>query len=224
MKKLIIAIDGFSSCGKSTLAKDLARALNYAYIDSGAMYRATTLFFLEHQVDIHDSHAVRAALQHVHVSFYRKNGENRTVLNQKDVEEQIRSMEVSQKVSPVAAIPEVRQEMVALQRKAGANKGIVMDGRDIGTVVFPEAELKLFLNASIDIRVERRYLELQYKGYPGSREAVRANLEKRDYIDSTRDDSPLSQAADAVLIDNSNLSRQEQLGMVEVLAKIRMSC
>ena len=157
--KITIAIDGFSSCGKSTLARDLAKALGYAYVDSGAMYRAVTLYFLEQGIDYHDAEAVKAALPNIKIQFKHKNNSNRTYLNGEDVEEKIRTMEVSQHVSPVAAISQVRKAMVAQQQAMGKAKGIVMDGRDIGTVVFPDAELKIFLTASEVVRSQRRYEE-----------------------------------------------------------------
>lgn len=211
MKKITIAIDGHSSCGKSTLAKALAARLGYAYVDSGAMYRAVTLYFLEHRIDYEDPEAVRRALPGIRIHFEYHDGSNRTYLNGRDVEEPIRSMEVSALVSPVAAISEVRRAMVAQQRKMGEQKGIVMDGRDIGSVVFPDAELKIFLTASTEERTRRRYYELRAKGKKISREEVKANLEMRDRIDSTRADSPLIQAPDAEVIDNTHLTPDEQL-------------
>lgn len=222
MEKLIIAIDGHSSCGKSTLAKALASSLGYVYLDSGAMYRATTLYFLDNQIDFDNPEQISEALKNIDIQFSRKNNQNRTLLNGKDVEEEIRSMRVSGKVSPVAAISAVRRAMVHFQRQAGSNKGIVMDGRDIGSVVFPDAELKIFLTAELETRVNRRYLELLDKQSGLKIEEVRTNLEERDHIDSTRADSPLVKASDAILIDNTNLSRAEQLAMTMALAKERM--
>lgn len=211
MKKIIIAIDGFSSCGKSTLAKALSKAMNYAYADTGAMYRAVTLFFLENNISIQDEEAVREALERIEIHFERVNAQNHAFLNGKDVERQIREMRVANFVSPVAAIPAVRRAMVAQQQVMGKRKAIVMDGRDIGTVVFPDAELKIFVTADPIIRAERRRNELLAKGENIDFEAVMKNLLERDHIDSTRRDSPLRQAEDALLLDNSNLTQDEQL-------------
>lgn len=222
MKQIIIAIDGFSSCGKSTLAKALAKSLDYLYIDSGAMYRAVTYYLLEHNVDLKDDAAVRKALDAIHIDFRKQNGQHRTILNGNDVEEPIRKMPVSRRVSQVAAISAVRRAMVAQQRKLGRQKGIVMDGRDIGTVVFSRAELKIFLTADKKERLRRRFAELQRKGLDIQPEDVRQNLEHRDKVDSTREDSPLKQAEDAVVIDNTNLSEAEQLAMVLALARKRI--
>lgn len=216
--KITIAIDGFSSCGKSTLARDLAKALGYAYVDSGAMYRAVTLYFLENGIDYADPTAVRRALPLIQIQFRHKNNDNRTFLNGEDVEDKIRTMEVSKHVSPVAAISQVRKAMVAQQQALGREKGIVMDGRDIGTVVFPDAELKIFLKASAAVRAQRRYEELLKKGWDISKEEVKKNLAERDHIDSTRADSPLKQAEDAIVVDNSLLTPQEQLEYVMRLA------
>ncbi len=216
MKKIIIAIDGYSSCGKSTLAKSLASHLGYTYIDSGAMYRAVTLFLLEHGIKVEDHDRVQAALQDINIRF----GENNhTLLNGRDVEREIRQMSVSNYVSEVAAVPEVRRAMVSQQQQMGEERGIVMDGRDIGTVVFPKAELKIFLTADPEIRARRRYDELAQKGQEATLEAVKANLTHRDHIDSTREDSPLRQAADAVIIDNTLLNREEQLERAIFLAR-----
>lgn len=222
MKRITIAIDGFSSCGKSTLAKALAKALNYIYVDSGAMYRAVTLFFINHQIDIKDKEAVQLALDEITISFKNIDGKNTTFLNGQDVEQAIRSMEVSNFVSPVATVPIIRRKVVRQQRAMGAEKGIVMDGRDIGTVVFKDAELKIFLTADPDIRAQRRYKELSEKGQTVSLEAVKDNLLQRDHIDSTRADSPLTQAEDAIVIDNSYLSEAEQLEKALQLALERM--
>lgn len=212
MKKIVIAIDGFSSCGKSTLAKDLAAKIGFAYIDSGAMYRAVTYYFLTNGIDINDHGQVQKALENINIRFKRvSDGSNATYLNGENVEFDIRKMEVSSRVSEVAAIPEVRKKLVEQQREMGVDKGIIMDGRDIGTVVFPHAELKIFLTADVDVRVDRRYRELLEKKLDITKEAVKENLEKRDLIDSTRDDSPLRQAEDAILIDNSHLSPEQQL-------------
>ena len=211
MEKIIIAIDGHSSCGKSTLAKALARALNYAYIDTGAMYRATTLYFLRNKVDINDLDAVAKALNELNIHFEVTTDGNQTFLNGENVEEEIRSMYVSESVSPVAAISIVRRAMVKQQQEMGNAKAVVLDGRDIGTVVFPEAELKIFLTAAPKIRAQRRFDELKAKGQDPDFEAVLNNLQSRDHIDSTRADSPLRQAEDAIVIDNSELSQQDQL-------------
>jgi cytidylate kinase len=223
LKKIIIAIDGFSSCGKSTLAKSLAQYLHYAYIDSGAMYRAATLYFLRHQVSLEDETAILGGLQHIDIQFQRIEGANTTFLNGENVEAEIRDIQVSSHVSEVAAISAVRRSMVDIQRAAGRQKGIVMDGRDIGTVVFPEAELKIFLTASLEERIRRRVLQLKNQGKNITREEIEKNLQHRDHIDSTRSDSPLRQAEDAVLIDNTNLTEEEQLAMTIALAKQRMT-
>lgn len=220
--KIIIAIDGYSACGKSTLAKDLSKKLKYAYIDTGAMYRAVTLFFLRNGIDFDSETAVAQALNEITITFINVKGKNRTLLNGEDVEEEIRKMYVSQKVSPVATISAVRRAMVQQQQKMGEQKGVILDGRDIGTVVFPKAELKLFLTASPDIRTQRRFEELQAKKQVATFEEIKANLLERDHIDSSRADSPLKQALDAVVIDNSNLSIKEQLAMVNVLVKERI--
>jgi len=220
--KIIIAIDGFSACGKSTLAKDLSKKLGYAYIDTGAMYRAVTLFFLRNEIDFNSKEAVAKALDEISIEFVNVKGKNRTLLNGEDVEAEIRKMYVSQKVSPVATISAVRRAMVAQQQRMGEKKGVILDGRDIGTVVFPKAELKLFLTASPDIRTQRRFEEIQAKNQASTFEEIKANLLERDHIDSSRADSPLKQASDAVVIDNSNLSKKEQLAMVNILVKERI--
>jgi CMP/dCMP kinase len=219
MKRIIIAIDGYSSCGKSTLAKALAKVLHYAYVDTGAMYRAVTLYFLDNNVDYNDRTAVRDALNHIDIHFERTKSGNHAFLNGMDVENEIRTMRISEVVSPVSTISEVRRFLVAQQQKMGARKGIVMDGRDIGTVVFPEAELKIFLTANTDIRTQRRFDELRYKGQIVDFEAIKKNLLERDLIDSNRADSPLRQADDAILIDNSQLTPDEQLQKVLDLVK-----
>ncbi len=208
---IIIAIDGHSSCGKSTLAKGLAKALHYAYLDTGAMYRAVTLYFLDNGVDYHNPEAVDHALRHIDIHFERVDGQNHTFLNGKDVEREIREMRVSEHVSPVSAISAVRRAMVAQQKAMGQRRGIVADGRDIGTVVFPDAELKIFLTADLDVRTSRRHLELAAKGIDADWDDIRQNLLERDQIDSSRADSPLRQARDAVVIDNTLLSEEEQL-------------
>ena len=215
MKKITIAIDGYSSCGKSTMAKDLAREVGYIYIDSGAMYRAVTLYCLENQLFTEegiDTTKLEAALPDIHISFQLNPDTQRpmTFLNGKNVEDRIRTMEVSSHVSPVAALPFVREAMVALQQDMGKEKGIVMDGRDIGTAVFPEAELKIFVVASAEIRAQRRYDELKAKGQEASYEEILANVKERDYIDQNREVSPLRQADDAILLDNSKLTIEKQ--------------
>lgn len=218
--KIVIAIDGYAACGKSTLAKDLAKALNYAYVDSGAMYRAVTLYFLEKGITIEDKEAIELALSNIQIHFENIEGKNHTFLNNKDVEEEIRTMRISNFVSPVSTVSSVRRAMVKQQQAMGKAKGVVMDGRDIGTVVFKYAELKLFVTASPKVRTERRLAELEAKGVSDlSFEDVQKNLLDRDRIDSTRKDSPLCQAADAIVIDNSTLSPQEQLARALKLAK-----
>jgi len=215
-KKIIIGIDGFSSCGKSTLAKQLAQLLNYVFIDTGAMYRAITLYFLQHQIDITDEAAIHAALQKItlHFKYNSEAGKSDMYLNGENVEAAIRTMEISNKVSDVAALEAVRVFAVAQQQQMGIEKGIVMDGRDIGTTVFPEAELKIFVTAKPEVRAQRRFLELQSTNPDITMEEVSANLQMRDQIDSTRAISPLRQAADAIVLDNSNLTREEQLELV----------
>ena len=214
MKRIIIAIDSYSSCGKSTLAKALAKSLHYAYVDTGAMYRAVTLFFLDNNVDINDHQEIEEALKHIEIHFERTKTGNHTFLNGVDVENEIRTMRISEMVSPVSTISEVRRFLVAQQKKMGQRKGIVMDGRDIGTVVFPNAELKIFLTADSEIRTQRRYAELMAKGQPTEFRSVKRNLMERDMIDSNRADSPLRQADDAILIDNSNLTPTEVMDKV----------
>ncbi|WP_372775923.1 (d)CMP kinase [Mangrovibacterium sp.] len=217
--KIIIAIDGHSSCGKSTVAKEIAKKLNYIYIDSGAMYRAVTLFALRNKIAKNeqvDVKALVACLDDITIEF-RFNpvtSRNETYLNGDNVEEEIRQLPVSQHVSPVATISEVRERMVALQQEMGKNKGIVMDGRDIGTVVFPQAELKIFMTARPEVRAQRRYDELTAKGQQVSFEEILANVVERDRIDSSREVSPLKQADDALILDNSDINREEQLDWV----------
>lgn len=212
MKKIIITIDGWSSCGKSTLAKQLAKTLNYVYVDSGAMYRAITLYFLRNHVDWTDTKEVEKALKNISLEFnYNDNLQQSEIyLNGENVEYVIRDLVVAEKVSDVAAIKEVRQFAVAQQRKMGKSRGIVMDGRDIGTVVFPDAELKIFMTADNAVRVERRFKELYEKNPAITLEEVKANLEMRDYIDSHRDVSPLRKAEDARILDNTNITEKEQ--------------
>ena len=212
--KIIIAIDGHSSCGKSTLAKELAKALNYVYVDSGAMYRAVSLYFDQHDIDLSNEGQVADALTKITISFSNVNGINTTFLNGKNVENQIRSLAISNMVSEVAEISAVRKKLVDEQQKMGKDKGIVMDGRDIGSIVFPQAKLKLFVTADVKIRGIRRYEELLNKGFKVSLEEILDNLTKRDFIDSNREDSPLMQAEDAILLDNSYLSKEDQLKKV----------
>ena len=215
MKKIIIAIDGFSSCGKSTMAKDLAREIGYIYIDSGAMYRAVTLYCLKHglfQDDTLNTERLKTELPDLDIAFKlnHETGRPQTYLNGELVENDIRTLAVSAKVSIVAALGFVREAMVRLQQQMGREKGIVMDGRDIGTMVFPDAELKIFVTASPEIRARRRFDELQAKGEPGSYEEILHNVEERDRIDTNRAVSPLRKADDAIELDNSHLTIQEQ--------------
>ena len=219
---LIIAIDGHSSCGKSTLAKGLAQALHYAYLDTGAMYRAVTLYFLQQGIDYEDSKAVEAALEQIEIHFERVNGKNHTFLNGQDVERQIREMQVSEHVSPVSTISAVRRALVAQQKAMGSRRGIVADGRDIGTVVFPDAEVKIFLTADLDVRTSRRHLELAARGIDADWDEIQTNLLERDRIDSGRADSPLRQADGAVVIDNTLLSEEEQLAKAQELVREQM--
>lgn len=221
--KINIAIDGYSSCGKSTLARDLSAMLSYLYIDSGAMYRATTLYFIQNDIGLSDEAAIKTALETIDIRFNREDNGCITYLNGKNVESDIRSMEVNSWVSQVAAITSVRRALVERQKAFGKDKGVVMDGRDIGTVVFPDAELKIFLHARLEIRVERRYLEILSRDYSVSKPEVEKSIVARDLIDTTREDSPLVRAKDAVVIDNSFLSREDQLKVAYTLAveKIR---
>lgn len=213
MKKIIITIDGYSSCGKSTLAKQLAKALNYVYIDSGAMYRAITLYFLRNHIDWTDKEQVKEALSNIQLEFHFNpaSQQSEIYLNDENVEYVIRDLVVAEKVSEVSTIKEVRDFAVAEQRKIGEKKGIVMDGRDIGTTVFPHAELKLFMNADNAVRVERRFKELYAKNPNITIEEVKDNLEMRDYIDSNREISPLRKADDAIVLDNTDLTPEQQL-------------
>jgi cytidylate kinase len=226
MKKIIIAIDGFSSCGKSTLAKQLAQELRYVYIDSGAMYRAVTLHMLRNKTDLKSNKAVLHALEQVQLDCHLdpETQEQYTILNNENVEREIRvNPRVASLVSNVSAISEVRKFLVSQQQLLGTDKGIIMDGRDIGTVVFPNAELKIFITADPVVRAQRRFEELQEKGQDTSFDEVLANLAKRDHIDSTRTDSPLVQADDAVLLDNSDMTHEEQFAFVMDLVKKKLS-
>jgi CMP/dCMP kinase len=212
-EKIIITIDGWSSCGKSTLAKQLSKELGYTYIDSGAMYRAITLYFLRNHIDWTDDAEVKNALQEINLHFEKnvKNGESEIFLNGENVEYLIRDLIIADKVSDIAAIAAVRTFAVAQQQQMGEKKGIVMDGRDIGTTVFPTAELKFFMTADIAVRVERRFKEMFEKNPNVLLEDVIHNLEMRDYIDSHREVSPLKKADDAIILDNTNIGMEEQL-------------
>jgi CMP/dCMP kinase len=223
-KKIIITIDGWSSCGKSTLARQLAKSLGYVYVDSGAMYRAITLYFLRNHVDWTDKKEVRKALEEIMLEFHfnPKTETSEMYLNEENVEYVIRDLVIAEKVSDVAAIKEVREYAVAQQQKMGKKKGIVMDGRDIGTVVFPKAELKIFMTADNAVRVERRFKELYEKNPNVTIEEVKNNLEMRDYIDSHREASPLRQAEDAEVLDNTKVSEEQQLKIALDWAMIRI--
>ena len=224
-KKIIITIDGWSSCGKSTLARQLARELNYVYIDSGAMYRAITLYFIRHHVDWTIERAVEEALTQIRLEFVanHKTGQTEMWLNGENVEYVIRDLVVAEKVSEVATVKAVRSFAVARQQEMGKGKGIVMDGRDIGTVVFPQAELKIFMTADEKIRVQRRFKELYEKNPNITLAEVKHNLSHRDYIDSHREVSPLRQAEDAIVLDNSHLTMKQQLEIAEKWVKERMN-
>ncbi len=212
-QKIIITIDGWSSCGKSTLAKQLAKKLGYTYIDSGAMYRAITLYFLRNHIDWTDDMEVKNALNEIQLHFQKneKSGDSEIFLNDENVEYLIRDLIIADKVSDIAAIAAVRTYAVAQQQLMGAKKGIVMDGRDIGTTVFPHAELKIFMTADIATRVERRFKEMYEKNPNVVLEDVKHNLEMRDYIDSNREVSPLKKAEDAIVLDNTNIDMEQQL-------------
>ncbi len=215
MKKITIAIDGYSSCGKSTMAKDLAREVGYVYVDTGAMYRSVTLYALRHQLFDGDSireQELKQKMDDIHISFKFNPATGRpdTYLNGECVEQDIRTLEVSNHVSPIAALPFVRQALVAQQQQMGKDKGVVMDGRDIGTTVFPDAELKIFVTASAEVRAQRRYDELKQKGMPADFDDILKNVQERDYIDSHRKVSPLRQADDALLLDNSHMTIAQQ--------------
>jgi cytidylate kinase len=225
MKKINIAVDGWSSCGKSTMARQLAKILNYVFIDSGAMYRAITLFFIRNQVDLANAEAVGKALQAIHLQFQlnSETGNNEILLNGEHVEKEIREMEVAKRVSEVAALQAVREFAVAQQQRIGQEKGVVMDGRDIGTMVFPDAELKIFMTASEEVRIKRRLKELQQKNPSISVEEVGENLRTRDHIDSTRAVSPLKQADDAIILDNSEMTPDQQLAQALEWANQRIA-
>ncbi len=211
-KNIVVAIDGYSSCGKSTLAKALAKKLGFIYIDSGAMYRAVTLYFLRNDVKIDDAAAVKEALEHIELNFHARDYMSHITLNGEEVSEEIRQMPVSEYVSEVSANKQVRVEMVKQQQRMGKSKNLVMDGRDIGTAVFEDAQVKFFMTADPNIRAERRFNELKSKGDTTTTlEEVFENLAHRDYADTTRKESPLVRAEDAIILDNTELSEQEQL-------------
>jgi cytidylate kinase len=225
MKKIIVTIDGWSSTGKSTLAKQLAKALRYIYVDSGAMYRAITLYFLRNHVNWTDKKQVRKALTEINIEFQKnsKTDTSEIYLNGENVEYVIRDLVVAEKVSEIAAIKEVREFAVAQQQKMGKGRGIIMDGRDIGTVVFPDAELKIFMEADSSVRVERRFKELFEKNPNVTIEEVKANLEMRDYIDSHREVSPLKKAKDSFVLNNTNLTEKEQFQKAKEWAQKKIS-
>ncbi|WP_207428669.1 (d)CMP kinase [Pedobacter sp. SYSU D00535] len=208
---IVVAIDGYSSCGKSTLAKALAKKLHFIYVDSGAMYRAVTLFFQRNNINIEDMTDVERALKDIHLNFHSRDYQTHITLNGEEVSDEIREMAVSEQVSEVSAIKAVRREMVKQQQRMGKSKDIVMDGRDIGTTVFPEAQVKIFMTADPKIRAERRFKELQLKNSPVTLEEVFENLAHRDYQDTTRKESPLTRAEDAIILDNTELTPEEQL-------------
>lgn len=224
MKKIVVAIDGYSSCGKSTTAKLVAKELHYAYIDTGAMYRAVTLYFLEHYIDFTNPKKIAQALQDIHITFERnaRTQRNEVFLNGLNVEDEIRKMYISNSVSEVSVIPEVRHCMVRQQQKMGKKRGVVMDGRDIGTTVFPDAEVKVFMTADVYTRAQRRQEELLEGGEMVALDEIVQNLQKRDLIDSTRKESPLIRAKDAALLDTSYITIDEQVDFVleQVAAKI----
>ena len=221
MKKIIVAIDGYSSCGKSTMAKELAKNVGYVYVDTGAMYRAVSLFGLRNGIitdDTIDETRLQQAMHNIQIGFKTNAaGKQETYLNGENVESLIRTLEVANGASRVSAIGFVRRELVRQQQRMGIDKGIVMDGRDIGTVVFPDAELKVFVTASPEVRAQRRYDELQAKGQPEAYDAVLVNVKERDYRDTHRAESPLRQADDAVLIDNSHMTKAEQSALLQHL-------
>ncbi|MDN5211213.1 (d)CMP kinase [Fulvivirgaceae bacterium BMA12] len=221
MKKIVIAVDGYSACGKSSTAKEVASRLGYIYIDTGAMYRAVTLFFIQNYINLTNPKNVEKALDQIHISFKCNpaTGTNETYLNGLNVEKEIRRMDVSMKVSEVSALAKVRKAMVEQQRKLGKNKAVVMDGRDIGSFVFPDAELKIFMTADFDVRAERRQRELLEKGEMITFDEVKKNLQHRDAIDTTRSESPLKKADDAYVIDTTKLTMEEQIDQIVRLAE-----
>ena len=208
---IIVAIDGYSSCGKSTLAKALAKKLNFVYVDSGAMYRAVALYFLRNNIDLHNHEQIAEALKNIHLNFQSRDYESHITLNGEEVSAEIRQMPVTESVSAVSAIREVRKEMVKQQQRMGRSKSIVMDGRDIGTAVFPDAPVKIFMTADPLVRAERRYKELHPKNPDLTLEDVFESLAHRDYQDTTREESPLVRASDAIILDNTNLTPEQQL-------------
>ena len=210
-KNIVVAIDGYSSCGKSTLAKALAKKLHFIYVDSGAMYRAVTLYFLRNNVDINNPEQVAEALKNIHLNFHSRDYQTHITLNDEEVSDEIRLMPVSENVSAVSAIREVRKEMVAQQQRMGKSKNVIMDGRDIGTAVFPNAQVKLFMTADPNVRAERRYRELLPTNPNITLEEVFENIAHRDYSDTTRKESPLMRAEDAIILDNTNITPDEQL-------------
>ncbi len=222
-KNFTVAIDGFSSCGKSTVAKAVAKKLNFVFVDSGAMYRAVTLFIQRNDIALDDEVAIQQALDNIHIDFVPNLEKTQILLNGEDVSEAIRTMEVSEYVSEVSAIKAVRKAMVHQQQQLGKKRNIVMDGRDIGTTVFPSADLKIFMTASPQVRAERRYAELAAKGEEITMEEVKENLAHRDHIDSTREESPLRQAEDAIVLDNTDLTQEEQLDFVLNLVREKLA-
>ncbi len=208
---IVVAIDGYSSCGKSTLAKALAKSLHFIYVDSGAMYRAVTLYFLRNRVDLHNDEQVSEALKNIHLNFHSRDYETHITLNDEEVSEEIRWMPVSENVSAVSALRQVRLEMVKQQQRMAKSKNIVMDGRDIGSIVFPDAQVKLFMTADPAVRAERRYKELLPKNPDITLESVFENIAHRDYSDTTRKESPLIRASDAIILDNTNITPEQQL-------------
>lgn len=224
MPKIIIAIDGYSSCGKSTTAKSVAKRMGFGYIDTGAMYRAVTLYFMQNHVSFSNPVQVSSALHDINIEFrVNELGENQTYLNGLNVEDEIRKLEVANKVSEVSAIKEVRVALVSQQRKMGKKRGFVMDGRDIGTVVFPDAELKVFMTADASVRAERRQIELLAKGDVLDIKEIQENIKKRDFIDTTRLESPLMRAEDALLIDTTFMTLDEQIETVCLMADAKIS-
>ncbi|MEO5912151.1 MAG: (d)CMP kinase [Pelobium sp.] len=218
-KNIVVAIDGYSSCGKSTLAKAIAKKLHFIYVDSGAMYRAVTLYFLRNNSDMTHHDLIIDALDHIDLNFHSRDYQSHILLNGEEVSDEIRQMPVSENVSNISAIKEVRQAMVKQQQKMGKSKNIIMDGRDIGTVVFPDAQVKLFMTADPKIRAERRFKELQAKGESVSLEDIFENIAHRDFQDTTREESPLTRAENAIILDNTNLTEEEQLNFA--LEKIK---
>ena len=222
MKKIVIAVDGYSSCGKSTTAKRVAAKMNYAYIDTGAMYRAVTLYFHQNLVTLTNEREVKKALSNIIIEFRRNNNteQNETYLNGQNVENEIRKLYIANKVSEVSTIAEVRHAMVHQQQQMGKKRGVVMDGRDIGTTVFPDAELKVFMTADTQIRAQRRQIELMAKGDIVDIDDILLNIRKRDLIDTTRKESPLRQAEDAILLDTTHMTLDEQVEAVCIMAEM----